>query len=155
MAVNGVSLALTYLVFNYGLNPRSRILGTGGYFSVHKVSERTKKRMEYFWRGVIIVFGVGWLFFCVRTLIYDDIQFVRQGSPYAEHIDGRVTNNDTLFAMYFVLQGLLVKEDGQQPGNSYTAFLFPRIAHLGKTYRFTVAPKSGIILDFTEIPSEK
>jgi hypothetical protein len=152
VAVNGVFLVLTVLVFNYGLNPRCRILGNYGYFSVHKVSEQKKKKMEFFWRIPIVLFGIGLVCFVIRPFIYDDIQFAHQGSTYAKNVEGRVAKNDTLYAAYFLFQSLLVKKDGQQMGNSYTAIFCNRIAYPRKTYRFTIAPKTGLILDFEEIP---
>jgi hypothetical protein len=154
VAVNGVIFVFNIIVLNYGLNPKCHILGTGkwGYFAVHKVSEEKKKKIEFFWRIPIVLFGIGMLFFCIRPLIYDDVQFARQGLAYAKHVEGRVASNNMIFATYFIKQGLLVKKDGQWAGNSYTALFFNRIAHLGKTYSFTVAPKTGLILDFHEIP---
>jgi hypothetical protein len=153
VAVNGVSLVLIVLLFNYGLNPRSRILGTGGYARVHEHSERRDRVMTFIGRCLIIILGICGLYFCIKPLIYDDVQFVRQGSAYAEHIEGRVRHNDTMFGLYFLSQGLLVGEDGQQMGNSHAAFLFRRIAHQGQMYSFIVAPKTGLILDFEEISS--
>ncbi len=149
VAVNGVLLVFTVFIFNYGLNPRCRILGNYGYFSEHKVSEQKKKKMEFFWKIPIVLFGIGLVCFVIKPLIFDDLQFAHQGSTYAKYVEGRVAKNDTLYAAYFLFQGLSIGEDG----HLYTALFCNHIAHPRKTYRFTIAPKSGLILDFEEIPA--
>ena len=70
VAVNGVIFVFNTIVLNYGLNTKCHILGTGkwGYFAVHKVSEEEKKKMEFFWRIPIVLFGIGMLFFCIRAI---------------------------------------------------------------------------------------
>jgi hypothetical protein len=67
--------------------------------------------------------------------------------------DGQVIKNDSLFGLYFLEQGLLIAENGQQGDKSHSAILFSRIARQGKTYEFIIAPKSGLVLDFEEISS--
>jgi hypothetical protein len=148
IAVNGFIFVFNIIILNYGLNPQCHILGTRGYFAAHKVSEEKKKRMEFFWRIPVVLFGIGMLCFGIRPLIYDDIQFAHQGLGYAKYVEGRVTNNDTMYAAYFLGQGVYVKEDNQQGEHLYTAFFCNSIAHLGKTYRFIIAPRTGLILDF-------
>jgi hypothetical protein len=153
VAVNGVFLVVTILVFNYGLNPRSRIIGKWGYKMVYKSTPQRDRITEIVGRCLIVLFGIYWLLFCEKPLICDDIQFARQGSIYAKYVEGRVAQNDTLYAAYFLKQGVLVEEDGQQTKHLYTGIFCNRIAHPRKTYRFTIAPKSGLILDFEQIPS--
>jgi hypothetical protein len=152
IAVNGVNVVISIIVLNYGLNPKCHILGTRGYFAVHKVSDEKKKRIEFFWRIPTTIFGIAMLWFVMRPLIADDIQFAHQGSTYAKHVEGRVANNETMYAAYFLFQGLRINEDGQQSEHSYTALFCNRIARLGRTYSFIIAPKSGLVLDFQEIP---
>jgi len=149
VAVNGFSLVMIILIFNYGLNPRSRIIGKWGYKMVYKNTPRRDRITEIIVRCLIVLFGIFWVVFCERSLIYDDIQFAHQGSTYAKYVEGRVTKNDTMYAAYFLFQGLSVEEDG----HLYTALFCNHIAYPRKTYRFTIAPKSGLILDFEEIPA--
>jgi len=146
-------IIINILIFNYGLNPRSRILWSGGYAKVHKHSERRDRITEFVGRCLIVIFGLGFLYFITRTIAYDAFQVARQGPAYVLQIEGRVIKNDTLFGLYFVKQSLLVTKEGKLPGDSHQALLFSRIAHQGKTYSLVIAPKSGVILDFTEIPS--
>jgi hypothetical protein len=149
-AVNGFSLVLTTLVFIYGLNPKSRMLGKRAY--LHKVSDPKKKKIEYFMRGIVVLFGTGLLWFMIKPLAYDDIQFVRQGLAYAKNVDGSLaTDNDTVRGMYFLYQGLTIKKDGQQAGNLYTAPFFTRFVYSGRKYHFIIAPKSNVVLDFQEV----
>jgi len=150
VAVNGFSLALTILVFIYGLNPKSHMLGKRAY--LHKVSDPKKKKIEYIMRGIVVLFGTGLLWFIIKPLICDDIQFVRQGLAYARNVDGSLAaDNSTIRGMYFLYQGLIIKRDGQQVGNSYSALFFTRFVHLGREYHFIIAPKSGVVLDFEDV----
>lgn len=150
IAVNGFGLALTFLVFIYGLNPRSHLLGKRAY--LHKVLDPKKKKIEYILRSIVVLFGAGLLWFIIMPLICDDIQFARQGLAYAKNVDGSLAaDNDTLRGMCFLYQGLLIKKDGQQAGDLYSAVFFTRFAHSGRKYHFIIAPKSGVVLDFEDV----
>jgi hypothetical protein len=148
VAVNGFSLVMIILIFNYGLNPRSRIIGKWGYKMVYKNTPRRDRITEIIVRCLIVLFGIFWVGFCERPLIYDDIQFAHQGSTYAKYVEGRVTKNDTMYAAYFLFQSIYVEGNG----HLYTALFCNQIAHPRNTYRFTIAPKTGLILDFEKIP---
>jgi hypothetical protein len=151
VAVNGFSLVLTTLVLIYGLNPKSRILGKRGYYSEHKVLDQKKKKLEYFLRGIVVLFGIGLLWIMIKPLVYDDIQFARQGLAYAKNVDGSLAaDNNTVRGMYFLYQGLVIKKDGQQAGDAYSAVFFTRFVYLGRKYHFIIAPKSGAVLDFED-----
>src|ERR1700722_20971399 len=148
VAVNGFSLVLTTLVLIYGLSPRFHMLGKRGYLSGPKFSERTKMRIEYFMRGIVVLFGTGLLWFMIKPLVYDDIQFACQGLAYAKNVDGSLAaDNDTVRGMYFLYQGLLIKKDGQQMGYLYSAPFFTRFVYSGRKYHFIIAPKSSVVLD--------
>jgi hypothetical protein len=135
------------------LNPKSRMLGKRAY--LNKVSDPKKKKIEYFLRGILVLFGILLLCSVVKPLIYDDIQFARQGLAYAKNVDGSLaTDNDTYRGMYFLYQGLLIKKDGQQAGDGYEAVFFTRFVYSGRKYHFIIAPKSGVVLDFQEVSTQ-
>src|ERR1700677_4792866 len=96
VAVNGVFLVFTVLIFNYGLNPRSRIIGKWGYKTVYKDTPRRDRITEIIGRCLTVLFGIGLVCFGIKPLICDDIQFAHQGSTYAKYVEGRVTKNDTM-----------------------------------------------------------
>jgi len=153
VGVSGFSLVLTTLVFVYGLSPKTRMLGRRGYLAGPRFSERTKMRIEWFMRGTVVLFGIGLLWTVITPLAYDDIQFAGQGLAYAQNLDGSLAaDNDTIRGMYFLYQGLLIKKDGQQMGNHYSALFFTRFVYSGRRYHFIIAPKSGLVLDFEQIP---
>jgi hypothetical protein len=155
VAVNGYSLALTILVFIYGLNPKSHMLGKPGHYSEHKDLDRKKKKTAYFMRGLVILFGIFYVCSVIRPLIYDDIQFARQGLAYAKNVDGSLAgDNDTIRGMFFLYQSLLIRKDGQQMGDRCSALFFTRFVYSGRKYHFIIAPKSGVVLDFQEISTQ-
>lgn len=119
-----------------------------------KVSESEMKTRTLVVRGLIIAFGCLALY-CDYLQLYDSVQVMRQGSSYLFRGEGKVTKNDSLYGVYVVAQGLQIKwnTDESFVGSSHSAWLFPRIARQGKTYSFIIAPKSGQVLDFQEIPS--
>jgi hypothetical protein len=119
-----------------------------------KVSESEMKTRTLVVRSLIAAFGC----LCVYgdyLQLYDSFQVMRHGSSYLFKCEGRVTKNDSLYGIYMVEQSVSIEwnEGSQVFRNSFAASLFPRIAHHGKTYSFIIAPKSGQVLDFQEIPS--
>jgi hypothetical protein len=152
VAVNGFSFVMTVLVFIYGLNPRTRMLGKRGYYSQHKVLSPKKKKIEYFMRAIVILYGVFMLIAVIRPLIDDDIQFVRHGLAYAENVDGCLAGDiDSARTGSFIYQGLPIKTDGQQTVTRYPAVFFTRSVHWGKRYHFIIAPKTGLVLEFEDV----
>ena len=145
------------MVFNFvlGLHPHPENLSLKEYDPPPILNQKKEKIGTIIVRAFLVFIGLGVLCFVAEPSIYDAFQFTRQGSTYANHIRGRVARNDTIFALYFIHQGLLIKKDEQKTGSLYSAVFFPRVAHFGKTYDFTIAPKSGLILDFTEVTSGK
>ena len=101
------------------------------------------------------MFGLFILYVITIPILYDAFQFSRQGESYLKQINGRVTNNSSPFGMYFLSQGLKIEIKKGEPNKNCDAIFLPRHANLGQTYTFQIAPKSGIVLDFTETPSEE
>ncbi|MGH7989746.1 MAG: hypothetical protein ACREDS_06060 [Limisphaerales bacterium] len=152
VAINGFSFVLTALVFIYGLNPRTRMVGKRGYYSEHKVLSPKKRKIEYFMRAIVVLFGVLSIIALIRPLIDDDIQFVRHGFAYAENVDGSLAGDiDSARTGSFIYQGLPIKTDGQEKVTRYPAVFFARSVHRGKTYHFIIAPKTGLVLDFEDV----
>ena len=101
------------------------MLGKRGYYSEHKVLVQKKKKLEYFLRGIVVLFGIGLLWIMIKPLVYDDIQFARQGLAYAKNVDGSLAaDNNTVRGMYFLYQGLVIKKDGQQAGGCLLGCFF-------------------------------
>jgi len=139
----------TIFLFVYGVHPRSEFLDRKSKIA-RCGSEQTKKVTRRVIRFLVIIFAMFFLSFCAVPLIQDSVQTLIHGHPYLLEVRGRVQSDDFLFGLYFIKQDIRVIKDDETSGTLYVACFFPRLAREGVTYRFLVAPKSGMILDWSK-----
>lgn len=132
----------------YGLHPKSKFLHRKGKIA-RAGSARVKRNAQRVIRGLVILGGGFFLIFVTRPVLEDCFQTVQQGKPYLVETTGRVSGNDFIFGLYFVKQSLIIKDETRSDG--YIALFFPRLARVGKTYHFLIAPKSKVVLDWSEV----
>jgi len=87
------------------------------------------------------------LYFVTTPVVTDCAAGIREGRTYLLEIKGQVQDNSFNFGMFFLLQDLRIV-DGPRLDKKYMAVYFGHLARVGASYKFLVAPKSGIVLDW-------
>jgi hypothetical protein len=147
VAITGFSLVAPIAILVFGLTIEAKIAGGGGYFAKPR-PERNGKNIVFVYRAIIVIFGLFMFYVGTIPTLYDAFQLTRQGGIYLKQIQGRVTNNSSPFGMYFFSQGLKVEIQKGEKNENCEAIFLPRHANLGQTYKFLIAPKSGMVLDY-------
>ena len=151
LAVTGFFLLANILLFIYGLNPK-----TG--FSIAEPptgrKETEKEKRDRYAPRIIkvlaVLSGILLLWFVTIPTIRDCMGVIQKGHSYLTEIEGKVLNNQGVFGTRSVMQSFTIVEKDNTSGNSYSAVFFCRIAREGETYHFLVAPKSTLVLDWTD-----
>ena len=161
VAVAACFLFLTVVLLVYGFRPRSEFLHRNSKLARSK-SDRTKRNARRVIRGMVILSGVFLLVLVDRPILEDCASAIRLGRSCLVETRGRVDDNDmifglyflkqslniiSIFGLYFLKQSLIIKE--AQRSDGYTAMFFPRLARVGTTYDFLIAPKSKVVLDWS------
>ena len=146
VAVAACFLFLTVVLLVYGFRPRSEFLHRNSKLARSK-SDRTKRNARRVIRGMVILSGVFLLVLVDRPILEDCASAIRLGRSCLVETRGRVDDNDMIFGLYFLKQSLIIKE--AQRSDGYTAMFFPRLARVGTTYDFLIAPKSKVVLDWS------
>jgi hypothetical protein len=146
LAVTGCFTAFNILLFIYSLNPKTIFLIPR---LARKGTEWDKRNIPRIIRVVVTLFACFMVWFVDKPTISDCIGVARNGRSYLLEIDGQVHANDLIFGAFFLIQNLSVTKSSELGGYSFTAVFQPRIAHVGKAYHFLVAPKSTLVLDWT------
>jgi hypothetical protein len=150
LAVSGFFMLVNILLLIYGLNPKNG-LSIAQPPTGRKEIEK-EKRDRYAPRVVkvlAILSGILILWFLTIPTARDCMGAIQKGRSYLTEIEGKVLNNQGIFGTRSVMQSFTIVEKGNTSGNSYSAVFFRRIAHEGETYHFLVAPKSALVLDWT------
>lgn len=149
LAFTGFMGVINLLVLIYGLNPKLR-------FSVPP-PPTDRKETEKEWRDrhaprvvkvLSILSGCLLFWFVTISLIRDCVGASRQGRSYLTELEGDVTDNQGVLGSRLVTQSIVIAEKGSDSKRGYSAVFFRRIIPQGKTYRFLIAPKSGIVLAY-------
>jgi hypothetical protein len=131
---------LTAMLLVYGFRPKSEFIHRKS--KIARIgSERTKRNARRIIRGLVITYATFLLLMVDKPILEDCLWSARQGRPYLSEINGKVLDNDFIFGLYFVHQSLIIKDDQRSDG--YTALFCPRLARVGRTYHFVIAPKSA------------
>ena len=138
---------LTLVMLVAGFHPRAEFLHRKSKIA-RTGSERVKRNARRIIRGLVILTGICFLLLVDRPILEDCLGALRKGKPSLLEFDGTVRKNDFILGLYFANQSLIIKDDEKSDG--YTALFFPRLARIGRTYRFVVAPKSKLVLDWSE-----
>ena len=147
VATTGFSIVAPIAILVFGLTIKAKIAGGSGYFAKPR-PEKTGRNIVFFWRALIVIFGLFMFYVGTIPTLYDAFQLTRQGEIYLKQVKGRVVENSSPSGMYFLHQGLAVEiKKGEQYENFNAIFLL-RHANLGQTYTFLIAPKSRMVLDF-------
>jgi hypothetical protein len=138
---------VTVALLIYGFHPNSEFLHHKSKIA-RCGSERTKRVARWIIRSLVIAGAVCLLAFGTVPITQDCVQVLVQGRPYLLEVRGRVHSDDFIFGLYFLHQDILVIKEGEQSGHGYGAFFFPRLARVGNTYQFLIAPRSRMVLDW-------
>jgi hypothetical protein len=151
--VVGVSSCLSFLTIVMlvaGFHPEAEFLH--GKSKIARIgSERAKRTARRVIRFLVVLMGLFFLLFVDRPVLQDCVGLICHGRSYLLDVDGTVRKNDFMFGLYFANQSLIIQDEEKSDG--YTAPFFPRLAQVGRTYRFVVAPRSRLVLDWTALPS--
>ncbi len=149
--LTGVAFFCTFVgvaTLIYGLHPKSAFLHRKSKFA-RSGSIQVKRNAQRVIRGLVILGGCFFLIFVTRPVLEDCFQTLQQGKPYLMQTTGRVSGNEFIFGLYCVKQSLIIKEETRSDG--YIALFCPRLARVGRTYHFLIAPKSKVVLDWSEV----
>jgi hypothetical protein len=140
---------LTVVLLVAGFHPRAEFLHRKSKIA-RTGSERAKRNARRIIRGLVILAGVSSSLLVVRPILEDCLGAIHHGKPYLLDFEGTVRKNDFIFGLYFANQSLIIKDEQRSDG--YTAPFFPRLARVGRMYRFVVAPRSRVVLDWSPAP---
>jgi hypothetical protein len=138
----------TIAMLVYGFNPKSEFLHHKSKIA-RCGSERTKRIARRVIRCLTIIWTAFILIVWTFPVVRDFVDIVIHGRSHLVEVTGRVRSNEFIFGLYFVNQDLFIIKQGERFGRDYQATFFPRLARVGKTYTFVVAPRSGMVLDWT------
>jgi hypothetical protein len=145
------SVFVAFLALEYGINPKSQIIGSFSRSSVNR-SAQDKRILTITLRIGIIGLGLGWMCIFAYPTSYDLFQVARRGESCLSKIRGRVVETHSLYGWFCLEQQVSFVREGGFNEENHSAFFLPRIARRGSTYMFTIAPKSGLILDEVREP---
>jgi hypothetical protein len=132
---------ISIIVLIYGINPKSRIIG-----SVDR-SDKDKRTLAIILRILIIGFGLFSVGIAAYPTACDLIHVVRSGAGVLLIVRGRVVSAHSLYGLFCLHQDVSFVRDGGYTEEVHSAIFLPRIAKRGLSYMFVIAPKSGTILD--------
>jgi hypothetical protein len=144
LAITGsVAIANMLLLWN-GLNSKKQLLDFNARYLVGKSHEQ-KKYIDNLCKGVLISAGFLCFFALTLPLLEDCVGVSRCGELYLIKVEGRVYDNDMMFAPYFIQQTVFFSDQNYN-SHSYAAIYFQHSIKCGKSYQFLIAPHGRIIL---------
>jgi len=146
LAITGSLIIGNTILFYYGLNPYFNF-AKGSYFPVgRKIYQQI---VQWTFRIATISLAIWMLLFLCAPIVSDCSVCFVHGKSRLLRVEGQIIDNNFNFGMFFLGQDLRIS-DNYKLDQHYMASYFFTTPKIGKRYKLIIAPRSKMVLDWSE-----